>query len=154
MWGCSQHICTRKMMAEPGSVTLMAIFGLTVMGFVLAALLISHVFVLWVMTQFISCRSLIFPAASSGVEELCLAAASPEHMDEGGPIPWIPQAAETFGFLTLRGWKVEEGSMNLAATSFLLLEALDRNDFKHIWHDVTHNNMLQTQWGEILMAVV
>lgn len=32
-------------MVEPDSVTLMAIFGPTVMGFVLALLLISHVFV-------------------------------------------------------------------------------------------------------------
>lgn len=32
-------------MAEPDSVTLMAIFGVTVMGFVLAVVLISHVFV-------------------------------------------------------------------------------------------------------------
>lgn len=32
-------------MAEPGSVTLMAIFGLAVMGFVFTALLIAHGFV-------------------------------------------------------------------------------------------------------------
>lgn len=32
-------------MVEPDSVTLMAIFGLTVMGFVFTVLLISHVFV-------------------------------------------------------------------------------------------------------------
>lgn len=32
-------------MAEPDSMTLMAVFGVTLMGFVLAVLLISHVFV-------------------------------------------------------------------------------------------------------------
>lgn len=39
------------------------------------------------MTQFISCRSLIFPAASSRVEDLCLAAASPQHVNDGASNP-------------------------------------------------------------------
>lgn len=41
----SAYIHTRKMIVEPDSVTPMAVFLLTVMGFVLTVLLISHGFV-------------------------------------------------------------------------------------------------------------
>lgn len=85
------------------------------------------------MTQFISCRSLIFPAASSRVEDVFLAAASPQHVSEGDSNPVDFMGRQKHLDVSLfRGWKVEEGYMNLAATSFLLLEALNRNYFKHI----------------------
>lgn len=62
------------------------------------------------MTQFISCRSLIFPAASSRVEGLLFAAASPQHINEGDSNPMDSIGRQKHLDISLfKGWKVEEG---------------------------------------------